>query len=75
MIIRAARTTYRMARKVPKIRATIKADAEWNRTAQERFLATLDPEHARAVVQRMTADVAGGRRLAWDASRSVAPPR
>jgi hypothetical protein len=74
MIGRAARTVYGMARKAPQIRATIKADAERNRTAQERFLATLDPEHADALVRRMSGDV-GAPRVVWDTGRSVAPPR
>jgi hypothetical protein len=75
MIGRAARMTYRMARKAPQIRATIKEDAERNRTAQERLLATLDPEQAQVLIRRMSEDASGAPPRAWDVSRSVAPPR
>jgi hypothetical protein len=90
MIGLVARLTYKSVRQGMRLSDALKADAERERTATERMLAQLDPDHAQALTHRIARDAADasgtgpgdgasprstGSGEVWDTSRSVPPPR
>jgi hypothetical protein len=88
MIGLVVRMTYKGVRHGMRVSEAVKADAERQRTEQERLLATLDADQAQALSRRIAQDGAGVSAHpgsasvpaaarsgeSWDVSQSVAPP-